>query len=339
MTEIPKWKRFERLIHQIHEQYAVVGAKVTLDDRIEGQDSKTVRQIDISIRAEIGPYKVLIAVECKDHAAPLDVGEVGAFATLRNDVRANKGVMIATGGFTLAAVELARTLGMDTRTYLDTENEDWGTDVSVPIILDGTKLVRFGFTFSNVRSHPFLPFTIPTNVPAHLVELQTSEGDEIGPLILLLGQRWNHDDALHVPGEHTVTLTEHAVIRAGGRVGHARIEAHLIVERRLYTGPLGIHLAGFRDEQNESIQTKQLQTDGIEPGLIERGLVPGWRELKEYRNHKVLTSEEPGAQTVLIDGVPLKAFFVMGYGDALPETREELATEAALIPIPPESGA
>jgi len=126
MAEVPKWKRFERLIHQIHEQYAITNANITLDDRIEGQDSKTFRQIDISIRTQIGPYSILIAVECKDHAQPLDVGDVGGFAALRNDVRANKGVMIATGGFTPAAVELARTLSLDTHTYLDTESEDWG---------------------------------------------------------------------------------------------------------------------------------------------------------------------------------------------------------------------
>ena len=89
-VEIPKWKRFERLIHQIHEQYNISGAQIKLDERVEGQDSKTLRQVDISIRTEIGPYKIFIAVECKDHAAPLDVGDLGAFAALRNDVRASK---------------------------------------------------------------------------------------------------------------------------------------------------------------------------------------------------------------------------------------------------------
>jgi hypothetical protein len=49
MAEIPKWKRFERLIH---DQYAISGATITLDDHIQGQDSKIDRQIDISIVRE-----------------------------------------------------------------------------------------------------------------------------------------------------------------------------------------------------------------------------------------------------------------------------------------------
>jgi hypothetical protein len=85
MADIPKWKRFERLIHQIHDQYAISGATITLDDHIYGQDSKILRQVDISIRAQVGPYAILIAVECKDHAQPLDVADVGSFATLRSD--------------------------------------------------------------------------------------------------------------------------------------------------------------------------------------------------------------------------------------------------------------
>src|SRR5215472_12571604 len=186
--ELPKWKRFERLIHQLHEQYGVVGANITLDDHIEGLDSKILRQIDISIRAAVGLYQVLIVVECKDYASPLDVGDVGAFATLKHDVRANKGVIIATGGFTPAAIELARSHGIDTRTYLDTESADWGTDVTIPIALDATKLLGYGFTFTNPRPNPCLPMAIPGNVPPHLIELQTPEGEDIGPLILLLGR-------------------------------------------------------------------------------------------------------------------------------------------------------
>src|ERR1700731_2121116 len=120
--------------------------------------------------------------------------------------------MIATGGFTPAAVELARTYGIDTRTYLDTVSADWGTDVSVPILLKGTKLIQHSFSFTNVRTSPFLPFAMRTDIPAEFVELRTPEGEEIGPLILLLGRRWNYDESLHVPGEHTFTLIEHAQV-------------------------------------------------------------------------------------------------------------------------------
>ena len=324
MAEVPKWKRFEHLIHQIHQQYDISGARITLDDHIPGQDSKTLRQVDISIRVQIGPYSVLIAVECKDHAHPLDVGAIGEFVALRNDIRANKGVVVSTGGFTPAAIELARSLGIDTRTYIDTESQDWGTDVAIPIVLDMTKLLGYSFTFSTVRSNPPLPLAMRTDVPAHLIEIRTPEGLDLGPLILLLGRRWNHDESLHIPGEHTITLTEHALL---GNMGHAYIEATLLVERRFYSGPLGVHLAGFRNEQDGSLQTKELRTNTIDPRQIVQGLVEGWRELKEYRNYKLSTGNESDGDMLMIDGVPLKAMMVMGCVHALPETREDLASD------------
>jgi hypothetical protein len=270
-----------------------------LDDHIQGQDSKIDRQIDISIRTRVGPYAILVAVECKDHAQPLDVGDVGAFATLRADVRANKGVMIATGGFTPAAFELARTHGIDTRTYLDTESEDWGTEVKVPVVLDATNLMGYNFKFSNVRSEPFLPFAMRTDIPPHLVELKTPNGEDIGPLILLLGRCWNRDKALHMLGEHSVLLTEHVMVDGSQRWGHARIEAHLRVQKRIYTGPLGVHLGGFRDEQDGSLHTQELLTDAIEPWRIESGLERGWRELEQFRNHGSKICETDGTGTLL----------------------------------------
>jgi len=66
----PKWKRFERLIHQLHTQFAPKDAIVTLDDKIVGCESKTERQLDVTIRAVVAQYKVLIVVECKDEARP-----------------------------------------------------------------------------------------------------------------------------------------------------------------------------------------------------------------------------------------------------------------------------
>jgi hypothetical protein len=101
----PKWKRFEKLIHQIHSQLAPQGAQVTGNDKIVGCESKVERQLDVTIRATVAQYKLLIVVECKDETRPIDVGAMGQFASLLRDVKANKGVMISTSGFTSAAFD------------------------------------------------------------------------------------------------------------------------------------------------------------------------------------------------------------------------------------------
>src|SRR5260370_3451483 len=149
-----KWKRFEKLIHQIHPQFAPKDAVVTLDDKIVGYESKVERQLDVTIRAIVAQYKVLIVVECKDEARPLDVGTMGEFASLLRDVKANKGVMVTTSGYTPAALEMARAQGIDTRTYIDTESVDWKSEVTIPVLLTRTKLDSWSVQFSSVPCFP-----------------------------------------------------------------------------------------------------------------------------------------------------------------------------------------
>ena len=306
MTD-PKWKRFEKLIHGIHTQFAPEGATVTLDDEIVGYHSKVPRQIDVSIRVRVAQYPVLIIVECKDHSRPIDVAELGTFVSLRDDVRANKGVMISTSGFTPAAIEMARAHGIDTRTYVDTESQDWRTDVSIPVVLVCVMLHSWAVTFSNP---PGFAAAIPTNIAFPLIETFAVDGEPLGPIIVLLGKKWNHDESLHIPGQHSVVLADHVLVYAGSTQGHVRIVAKLRVERRYYRGPLQISVAGFRDEQDGSILTKELKTEFVEPAKIKRGEAPGWSEVTEIRNYA-------------IDGVPLEAMLVMHFIDALPETPDE----------------
>jgi hypothetical protein len=82
----PKWKRFEKQIHQIHSQLAPDGAVVTLDDKIVGFESKVERQLDVTIRVSVAQYKILIVIECKDEGRPIEVGAMGEVASLLRDV-------------------------------------------------------------------------------------------------------------------------------------------------------------------------------------------------------------------------------------------------------------
>lgn len=319
----PKWKRFEKLIHAIHEQFAPAGAVVTLDDQIEGKHSGVPRQIDISIRVNIAHYPVLVVVECKDHSRPIDVGELGAFLSLRDDVGANKAVMISTSGFTAAAVEYARANGIETRTYVDSESHDWNTEVVIPVLLSRSMLRSWAVTFSSV---PGFPMAVPTNIPFPFIETFSEDGHSLGPILVLLGQRWNHDDGLHVPGQHEVVLADHVLVRTDSLEGHARIVATINVERRYYRGPLRVNFAGFRNDQDGSILTQTLRTDFIEPARIERGEAPGWEELEQIRNYNigaVAPTGEGCPDGVTIDGVPIEAMLVMHYLDGVPETPDE----------------
>ena len=306
----PKWKRFEKLIHQIHAQLAPEGAVVTLDDKIVGYESKVERQLDVTIRASVAQYKILIVIECKDEARPIDVGTMGEFASLLRDVKANKGVMISSSGYTSAAIEMARAQGIDTRTYLDTESVDWKSEVTIPVLLTRTKLDSWRVRFSSI---PGFQWGTPTDIPFPFIETFAEDGTPLGPIITLLGRVWNHDENLHEPGQHAVVLAEHVLLNVGGNRLHTKVEAVLKVERCYYLGPLPVKMAGFRDELDGSLSTKEMTTDFIEPARIERGEVPGWVQLP---------TDKEIAITVMMG---------MRYVDALPETSEDIAPPPSAV--------
>lgn len=302
----PKWKRFEKLIHQLHSQFAPEGAEVIQDDKIVGCESKVERQLDVTIRHTIAQYRILLVIECKDESRPIDVATMGEFASLLRDVKANKGVMVSTSGFTPAAIAMASAQGIDTRTFLDTENTDWKSEVTIPVLLIRAKLDGWSFTFASSPDIDPALWGMPTNIHPNLIPTYDLDGTPLGPIITVLGRRWNHDESLHEPGEHKIVLSSHILLGAGDQRFHVKLEARLKVSRHHYLGPLPIQMTGFRNDHDGSLTTNKLTTDFIEPGRIERGEADGWRELPSDKE------------------LAIEAMLVMNYSDSLPESAEEL---------------
>jgi hypothetical protein len=306
----PKWKRFERLMHDLHTQFAPEGAVVTQDDKIVGCESKAERQLDVTIRHTIAQYHILIVIECKDESRPIDVGTMGQFASVLRDVKANKGVMISTSGYTPAAIEMARAQAIDTRTFVDTESIDWKSEVRIPVLLTRTKLDDLRIVFSGAPGISPALWGVPTDIPFPFIEAFALDGTPLGPMVTVLGRIWNHNQSLHEPGEHTVLLGEHILIEAGdGERFHTKAEAVIRVSRHKYLGPLPVQMAGFRNEQDGSLSSREITTDFIEPARIERGEMEGWVELPKD------------------EAIAIEIMMGLTYADFLPETREDMTPQ------------
>jgi Restriction endonuclease len=304
MTE-PGSKRFEKHMHKMHRRLAPKGAKITYNDKITGFDSKTERQVETSIRYRLAQYDILLIIDCKDYSDPVDVLDMGAFKSLAKDVRANKALMISTSGYTAAAIEMARSAGIETRTYLDTGNSEWHSDVSIPTLLSRIKIESWNVRFSAVPGHQSGIPSEPQQVPFPLIETIAPDGTPLGPVLVLLGKKWHEDESLQVPGEHAFNLAEHVVIRDGANEFHSRIDAEIRVIQRHYFGPLALNLQGFKNDQNGSIITNEMKTDFIDPARIERGEMPDWIEIRDKNELAVSVT------------------LAMRYVDTLPETLEE----------------
>jgi hypothetical protein len=281
--QAPKWKRFEKLVFELQKEFAG-DAEVRLNDSILGEDSRTNRQIDISVRKRIGQYSILIVIDCKDYADPIDVKDMEAFAGMVKDVRANKGAMIVSSGFTEAALTLARNHGIDTFRLVDTANVDWKSYAALSWLLKRTHLKSYSL---HVRGVGY--FMIPYS-PIELseLELKTADGVSIGTSIQILRNKWDRAEMPREPGQHEVLIGQNLTINYRNTEGHVDISAFVVVGVEYYFGHLPIEMRGLEDVQSGAVLTRKILTHALEPARIEAGLEKEWKKIEDPSQLSVL---------------------------------------------------
>lgn len=272
-----KWKRFEKLVYEIQKSFSGTTATVTHKDYILGVDSKVEREIDISIKQQVAQFPILVVIECKDYAKPVDVKTVEEFAGLAEDVRANKGVMVSSNGFTPGAISVARNKGIETLCLIDSKGVDWKTFITVPLFIEDTYIESSSLSVSGI-GRVLLPYA--TEDLLRLL-MQADDGTSLGTPLKVLHRKWNREQIPHEPGVHEVELGKQVNVEYKGVKSKIDIGAQVVVRRRCYLGPLQIYTQGFHDPQNDFLITKQLRTDSIDAGAIVRGEVPGWQKIEE----------------------------------------------------------
>ena len=275
-TEEPtKWKRFEQKAFEIQKSVSPANADIKFGDLILGVDSKTNRQIDISIRTNVGSYSILIVVECKDYKTPVDVTAVEAFISVLRDVRANKGVMISAKGFSEAAVTLAAHHDVDLLRLIDTESVEWGADVSMPGLLERAYIEAYSLGFSNFMEIPIEP------KKQMALELATENGEKLGTIQSILHRQWESQEIPHEPGTHKVVIGTKLQNEFQGIKQTMGVEAYVVVKRAYYSGPIPIHFQGFFNVRTGGTITRKLLTRMISPYEIETGQVSTWKQISD----------------------------------------------------------
>ena len=128
----PEWLNLQELAATIYKELAP-GASVIHDDHIAGK-SGINRQIDVSIRSQVAGHHLLTVVDTKDLGRPVEIGDVDEFASVVDDVSANKGVLISRHGYTEGARRSAILRGLDLCRAHDSKSRKWNQDIEVPIL-------------------------------------------------------------------------------------------------------------------------------------------------------------------------------------------------------------
>ena len=100
------WKEYEKEIHSwLVENYPA--ADISYNAKLPGFFSKTDRQIDVLVEDRIAGSAIRLVVDAKYHYRKIDVKDVEAFVGMLRDVKAHKGIMISSEGYSRSAINRA----------------------------------------------------------------------------------------------------------------------------------------------------------------------------------------------------------------------------------------
>jgi Restriction endonuclease len=141
------WKDYEdRVFEELRVRYP--NYQIKRDAKIYGVISQTPRQIDVLIEAEVLDSPVRIIVDAKMRTQPIDVNDIESFIAMMADVKAHRGMLVSTKGYTKAAILRAH----------NERNQDIELDVlSLEELkcLQGTHSISFSGSFGVLLSAPF----------------------------------------------------------------------------------------------------------------------------------------------------------------------------------------
>jgi len=294
----PKFKRFEEFVASIQKEISP-DAKVTHNDKIVGT-SGVARQIDISIRATVGQFHLLTVIDCKDWKTAVDIQDVEKFIGAVEDVKANKGAIVANNGFTAAAKVKAEQKGIGLYSAVDAQNKEWPFLMAITTLCDFRSPRRFSFQFRHVDP---TPFEMPSVDPFKLI-IHNKDEKELGTPYTLLVKAWNEKRLPTEPGQYEglEVAEEPPFTKSRGiRFGPFQLTANLFVEQRLFLGNVKLEEGrGFYDVIKGGFTTRGILTEKLDWETVAKT----WKRIEKESDLAV----QPGLRIEALDYLNPDAF-------------------------------
>jgi len=109
---------FQKLVALINIALAPNGAKVTESAMVHAPGFGELREIDVLIESEVGPYRIKVAVEAKDHKRKLNIQDIEAIIgkyCSSGSLAVEKVVVVSRRGFSKQAAKKASLIGIRLR--------------------------------------------------------------------------------------------------------------------------------------------------------------------------------------------------------------------------------
>ena len=113
-SNILRWKQFEELVALIERLLTGVNATIIADDYIIDRYGNK-RQVDVSVMIDTGTTKLLIIFECRNRGKVEDVTWIEQVYTKKDNLRADRAVVVSNKPLSVTAQQMARDKGIDIR--------------------------------------------------------------------------------------------------------------------------------------------------------------------------------------------------------------------------------
>lgn len=266
-------EEYELLVEKIYRELEP-NAEIKQNDFLEGHNSKTKRQIDLSIKSQVAGTKILIIIQAKDYSKKSDIKDISVFAEVIKDVKANKGILICNKGFTKAAINLAKFHGIELLSAHSAINKRWSLELKIPVL-------SYNYTFrcsisTKIDIRDLAEKTL--NVPAGGFDYTINDGITFNKIIGLFEEYHGNKNPNFSGKEITVDFRDKDVQALVNN--ELRKVDELIIKYRFTNQKLKVNYYTPEDYQilKESITGKLRYTsinfDGVVPLLYEDSWVP-----------------------------------------------------------------
>jgi hypothetical protein len=121
---------FQRLVRVIYEQLVPEGATVRESALVKERDSEVLREVDILIELPVADVTVRLAVECRDHSRPADIGWIDELIGKYRDLPIDRVIAVSRLGFYGTVEEKAAANRIVTRSLSNALSSDWPTELA-----------------------------------------------------------------------------------------------------------------------------------------------------------------------------------------------------------------
>ena len=140
------WREFEQLVARIETQLAPKGATVRSPDKIQDKVTGQMREVDASIRYQIGSAPILITIECRERSAVQDDTWIEQLIMKRQKLGAQQTIAVSSSGFSGPAIESAQQYGLELRKIeeiTDSTISSWLTNITIEQITTYDAIINY----------------------------------------------------------------------------------------------------------------------------------------------------------------------------------------------------